>query len=122
MYTYDNPLRISYSFLGAAIDTDLQFGTFIGPAGKTGRIAAVVLGIIAATTGADGDLEIGLAANGTEFLAGAIPNIATDGGWSASEAEIALGADIPADTAVFVGSGGANTAGDADITVVVDWY
>jgi|6_EtaG_2_1085325.scaffolds.fasta_scaffold99072_1 hypothetical protein len=122
MYTYDKPLRITYQFAAAAIDTDALIGTFIGPPGKVGRIVSCTVALTAAVTVAAAGIEIGIAANGTENLSFDVPILAINLGHSATAAEIAAGADIIADAVTYVGADGDANAGDGDITIVVDWY
>ena len=122
MYTYDKPLRVTYSFPAADLNANALIGTFIGPVGLIGRIVDASVALTAAVTGAVSQIEVGIAANGVENLAMDVPVLAILLGHQATKAELAAGADIIADATTYVGCDGGGTLGDGDITITVDWY
>jgi len=127
---YDGADRRVYRFPAAAIDTAGVFGRFIGPRGKVGRVRGIEAVNTAAVTVAASSITVGN--NGAVAPASlSIPVSAINAGTSMTAAEEkAAGAkevagtndvELEADTVVEVESDGGATAGDADITVTVDW-
>jgi hypothetical protein len=120
---YDgNDGQRTYQFMNAAIDTAAIFGRFQGPAGKVGRITGVEWHLVAATTTAATAITFDTAAGLTTPVSVSVPVAAINLGGSATEAELALGDELPADTIVECTSDGGAAAGDADMTITVQWY
>ena len=120
---YDgNDGQRTYQFMAAAIDAGAIFGRFQGPAGKIGRIIGIEYHLVAATTTAATAITFDTAAGFTTPRGMSIPVAAINLGGSATEAELKLGNELPADTIVEATSDGGADAGDADITVTVQWY
>ncbi len=120
---YDgNDGQRTYSFMAAAIDTAAIFGRIQGPAGKIGRLTGVEWHLTAeATTNATDitfDHAVALVALPTVEIAAAAINL----GGSATEVEIAAGAEFRADTIIECTSDGGADAGDADVHVTIQWY
>ncbi len=128
---YDNADRRVYQFLAAAVDTAAIFGRFIGPPGKIGRVRGMEYIVTADVTVLPSLVVCGN--NGATLPAALTVAVAVaDLGGAMTAAQIAAaGADdvagtndveLTADTVVECSSGGEATAGDADITITVDWF
>ncbi len=128
---YDNADRRTYQFLNVAVDTGTILGRLIGPLGKVGRVRGMEFIIINATTDAPTLITCGV--NGATLPAAmTIPIAAGDLGGAMTAVQIdAAGAvevagvndvELTADTVVDITTDQGATAGDADITVVIDWF
>ena len=120
---YDgNDGQRTYQFMSAALDTAAIFGRIQGPAGKIGRLVGVEWHVIAELTTnptvVTFDTAAGLTVLPQTSVAAALINL----GGSATEAELLLGDEFPADTIIECTSNGGAAAGDADVTVTIQWY
>lgn len=129
---YDNADRRRYSFLAQAVDTGGPLlATFVGPAGKTGRVREINTRITTDTTVAVTEITVG----NTSAVAPAQSTIPigvagvfaqmTAAQVAAAGANEVVGTNdviLDADATVEVRTNQGATAGDADIEVVVDWF
>ncbi len=120
---YDgNDGQRTYQFLNAALDTAAIFGRIQGPAGKVGRLTGVEWHITAELTTNPTvltfDHAVALPLLPTVSVAAAATNL----GGSATEAELKAGAEFLADTIIECTSNGGAAAGDADVTITIQWY
>jgi len=123
--------RRVYQFLNAAIDGAAVFGRFTGPDGKIGRVRGIEWMLTNSTTTSATEIIVG--ENGATEPAIVIIPVGSQfdvGAMTAAQVE-AAGADevagvndviLPADTLIEVESDGGADAGDADITITVDWF
>lgn len=122
--TYDEPLVITYQFLGVALDGGaVTIGRFGGPReNMRGRLVGVSLHIVAATTVAAATLTIGTGGDADRYLAGSIPvtaiNLVQNNFTYLTSDTIFIDSDVQ----TIVASDGGATAGDADFYVTVGWY
>ena len=123
--------RRTYQFLNAAVDTGTILGRLRGPAGKVGRVRGMEYIIINDTTTAVSVITCGV--NGATLPAAmTIPVAVADLGGAMTAAQItAAGAievagvndvELTADTVVDITTDQGADAGDADITVTIDWF
>jgi hypothetical protein len=118
--SYSNATTVSYTFPAAAVDTDAVIGYLVGPAGKKGRLVGIMTAVTVAVTVVKSVLTLGVSGALTAYgsadvavgAAGTVNNTFTYGAVTI----------IPADTSIILESGGECTAGDGDVTVVIDWY
>lgn len=117
---YDAPIYGTYRFPAAAVDTDAIIGRIAGPAGKVGRVVSVTSVVTVEVTGAAAVVSVGNADNDGRYATHSVPV----GAAGTITRDFTKGAtdEIPADTAVVVSSNGAATAGDGDVTVIVEWF
>jgi len=120
---YDgNDGQRTYQFMSAALDTGAIFGRLQGPAGKIGRITGVEWHVVAELTTNPTSVTFDTAAGLTTPVDVTVPATAINLGGSATAAELAAGDELPADTIVECTSDGGAAAGDADVTVTIQWY
>ena len=123
--------RRSYQFMSAAVDTGTILGRLIGPLGKVGRVRGMEFVIINATTTAATLITCGV--NGATLPAAmTIPvGIAAVSGAMTAVQVAAAGAvevvgvndvELTADTVIEITTDQGADAGDADITVTIDWF
>ena len=128
---YDNADRRVYQFLNVAVDTGTVLGRFIGPPGKVGRVRGMEFIIINATTVDVAVITCGV--NGATLPAAmTIPIASADVGGAMTAAQIAAAGapevagvndvELTADTVIEVETDQGATAGDADLTITVDWF
>ena len=112
----------TYQFMAAALDTAAIFGRIQGPAGKVGRLIGVEWHVVAELTTnptvVTFDHAVALTGLPTVSVAAAAINL----GGAATEAELKAGAEFLADTIIECTSNGGAAAGDADVTVTIQWY
>ncbi len=123
--SYDNPLRVTYQFLAAAIDAAAIFGRFQGPRGLKGRCVSIHYHVVNTTTDDVTEITLDTAAGLTALtLPICVIPIRTGalGGADTVADDLPGKADLPADTIIEVTSDGGCTAGDADVYVTVDWF
>lgn len=118
--SYSNPTSVGYRFPAAALDTAGVIGRIQAPDGKKGRVVDVSTVTTAATTVAACTVTVGTADDADAYATQTIPVTAINLGVQGSES--VLNHEIPEDTLVLVTAGGEATAGDGDVTVIIDWY
>ena len=121
--SYSDPIYMSYvAPANAAVSTEADIFSFIGPAGKTGRVVACSLVTTTATTAAAAALSIGIK-GGDEDVIGqiAVPITAIDTKIPVSLTQIAALGQLAADTAYWLHGGGEATAGALDICLTIAW-
>lgn len=128
--SYDNPLRVSYSF--AAIDFGTTKTRYIrGPAGKRGRVVDATLSVTtlftAVTTPAH--VEVGPSGTLTAALDWTLTTNAANSTTNASQQSGAfktgVASYLAADTDVlitFLAPTGGSPAGVADAHIVIEWF
>jgi len=130
---YDNALRETYRVKAATVSGAAVVDSFIGPAGKVGRIVNVSHVVTTDVTVAAANITVGnngasnpvthdipvSVAGAAEAIPAADLKGQVDGTDGLAAGEIAL---LAADTLVEVASDGGATAGAADLLVTVDWY
>ena len=123
--------RRTYQFLNAAVDTGTILARLIGPLGKVGRVRGMEFVIINATTTAATLITCGV--NGATLPAAmTIPvGIAFVSGAMSAAQLLAAGAEevagvndvlLTADTVIEITTDQGADAGDADLTIAVDWF
>ncbi len=129
--TFYSKDRRTYQFLSAAVDTGTILARLIGPVGKVGRVRGMEFVIINATTTAATLITCG--ENGATLPAAMTIPVgiaAISGAMSAAQID-AAGApvvagvndvELPADTVIEITTDQGADAGDADITVTIDWF
>jgi len=129
--SYHNAETRTYQFLDAAIDAGAVFGRFGGPAGKTGRVRGIEWMLTNSTTTAVTEIIVGVNGAtepaiviipvGSQFDVGAMTTAQL---LAAGAVEVSGVNDVllTADTLIEVESDGGADAGDADITITVDWF
>jgi len=120
---YDGVLgRRTYRFDALTITAAAVIGRIQGPEGKVGKLVGfeyvLTTGVTVGNAGLDMDTAAGLTAPFT--TAAEIAAINTGG--AATQAELDLADEFPADTVIELSSDAAATAGAADITVTIAWY
>lgn len=122
MITYDQPFRKTYTIPASAIDTAGVKLQIVGPKGLQGRLSDISAVITVDTTVAVTSIEVGTVADADKFGTLSVP-IGVAG--VLANAFVDLTTDdnlIPADTVVEISSDGGATAGDADLSVTIDWF
>lgn len=118
--SYDNPQTCTYRFPAVSVTAAATLGRIIGPAGKTGRVVDVGYVVTTGVTVAASNLIVGSDADTDAYATIAVPISAANAtGNGATKGAIA---EIPADTAVLLGSAGGSTAGAVDAIIVIDWF
>jgi len=122
MATYDNPVRMTYAVLAAAIDTAGTLLVMSGPKGMQGKVESITFVATVATTDAATLLSVGSVGDTDKYATNTVP-VAAIG--VVSNTTTILNSDdnpIPADTAVALASNGGSTAGDGNVYVVISWF
>jgi hypothetical protein len=121
MNTYDQPLVLTYQLDGVALDADAELATFVGPAGKQGRVVSISALVTAAVTGSTSTVSVNTLDD--EVVAGSLTVPVGAADTFANDAT--LGGDdtlIPADTAFTVDVSDSATAGDGNVVVAIAWF
>lgn len=122
MATYDNPVRMTYSILGAAVDSAGVLLTMCGPKGMQGRLVSITFVATVATTVAITKLSVGTVGDTDLYGINNVP-IAAIAAVSNTTSVLTTDANpMPADTAVALATDGGSTAGDGNVYVVIDWF
>lgn len=120
---YDgNNGRRTYTFFAAALDTAAIFGRIQGPAGKVGRLVGMEWHVVAELTTNPSVVTFDHAAALTDLPTVSVAAAAINLGGAATRAELKAGAEFRADTIIECTSDGGAAAGDADVTVTIQWY
>ncbi len=114
--------RRTYQFMNAALDTAAIFGRIQGPAGKVGRLVGVEWHVVAELTTNPTVLTFDHAVALTDLPTVSVAAAAINLGGAATAAELKAGAEFLADTIIECTSNGGAAAGDADVTVTIQWY
>ena len=123
MIAYDNPLRMTYTLPASAVDTIGTKLSVMGPAGKSGRLAAMGAVVTTATTTTVSIISVGITGTLGKFGSLTIPVGAAVVTTANAIVDLTTDANlIPADTPILITSDGGSAAGDADVTVTIDWF
>lgn len=121
MSGYDHPIQMTYRFPAADVASAGVVGRIAGPGGARGRVLAITHVVTTGVTVAASTVSVG--PNGAAAPARSTVAVATANSiGSATKAQLAAAADLPADTVIEVASDGGATAGAADIVVTVGWF
>ena len=119
--SYSNPTTITYRFPAASlVGGAATFGRFVGPNGMKGRLLDIAYVVTTGVTVAASNILVGQAGDTDEYGSISVPVAAANAVGNGMTRGIT--GELPADTVVTVGTGGAATAGAADVLVTVDWY
>jgi hypothetical protein len=119
--SYSNPTTsTTYRFPATSVTAAATTNYIIGPKGKEGRLIDIGYVVTTGVTVAASSIVVGKSGTTNAYGTLAVPISAANSVGNG----MTRGADLvlPADTAVFVGSGGGATAGATDILVTIDWY
>lgn len=114
--------RRTYQFMNAALDTAAIFGRIQGPAGRVGRLVGLEIHAVAALTTNPTIVTFDHAVALTGLPTVTFAALAINLGAAATLAELKAGAEFLADTIIECTSDGGAAAGDADVTVTIQWY
>jgi hypothetical protein len=123
--SYSNPIYKTTIVRAADLSSAAVVDTFIGPAGKTGRVVDVTYLVTTGVTVAPSNIRVG---PNSDPDAGAIVPVPVSSAGASGQGvrdgaspNIDLG-ELSADTEVEISTSGAADAGAADIYVVTVWY
>lgn len=123
MNNYDNPLFVTYAIAAATLSGGAAtLKRFIGPVGRTGHVRTLTYIVTTGVTVAAALVTVDTSGTSGAYGSVTVPIAAANLGGSATKANLAAAADIPADTVISVKTNGAATAGAADITLSVGWF
>jgi hypothetical protein len=123
MNTYDNPIYVTYAVAAGGLSGGAAtLKRFIGPVGRTGHVRALTYIVTTSVTVAAALVTIDTSGTAGAYGSVSIPVSSANAGGSATKANLAAAADIPADTVISIKTNGASTAGAADITLAVGWF
>ena len=123
MITYDQPLRMTYTILAAAIDTlSANLQSVAGPKGLQGRLESIVAVNTAGVTVAASAIEIGDGTTTDLYGSLSVPVSAVNLVANTTVVSTIDGALIPADSRVVISTDGGATAGDANLFVTIAWF
>lgn len=124
MYTYDQPIQVTYKFPAAVLSAAAVIGEIAGPAGRSARalsIAAVVTTTLTGST--DAVVTVDSVGGVTTPPSLTIPGDTADGGIAGSTQGNTEGAsELPGDELLQVSSDGGPSAGAADLYVTLGWF
>lgn len=119
--TYDDPLRVSYQLNAASLATAAELATYVGPAGKQGRVESISALVTTAVTVAPSVVTVNDLANTVVGGSLSVPIGAVDTFANAitGNTDATL---LPADSPFTIDTNGGATAGAANLVVVVAWF
>lgn len=122
MYTYDQPIQISYRFETLTLSSAATIARLSGPAGREGRVLAITGVITTGTTTNPTVVTVDTVAGLTNPPSVSVPVLSADAPFGSTQA-LTEGADaLPADTEIILVTDGGAATGAADVTVTVGWY
>ena len=121
MNTYDQPTLITYQLNAATLSAAAELATFVGPAGKTGRVVSISALVTTGVTVAPSVVTVEDLANTIVAGSLSVPVGAAD---SFANAAVQSTDDtlLPADTAFTIDVDGGATAGAANLVVAIAWF
>lgn len=117
--SYSNPTTVTYRFPAVSVIAGATLGRFVGPNGMVGRLLDVAYVVTTGVTVAASNLIVGSAGDTDAYGTLAVPVAAANSVGNGMTRGVTT--DMPADTAVLVGSAGGATAGAVDALVTVEW-
>ena len=117
--SYSNGFQQTVSLSAATLTSAAVLKRIIGPSGLSGRLVSITSTVTTGVTVAATDIIVGTNADTNAFGTQAVPISAAN----AQVNSFTEGVDntIPADTLIEIGTGGAATAGAADIDIIIEW-
>lgn len=122
MYTYDQPIQISYRFAAVTLSSAATIGRLSGPSGREGRVLAITGIITTGTTVAASLLTIDTVAGLSNPPSVSVPVLSANAPFGSTQAATEGVDKLPADTEIILATDGGSTAGAADVTVTVGWF
>ena len=118
---FDNPITVTYTKAAHAVDgAGTNVLVFRGPPGARGRIRQLSVVITTATTVAASLMRLGITGDLDAFASLTIPVGAALVAAGLGKGDL-NNAFVPADTNILLNDDGNATAGDVDVTCVIDW-
>lgn len=122
MYTYDQPIQISYRFAALTLSAAATIGRLSGPSGRAGRVLAITGVITTTTTTNPTVLTVDTVAGLTNPATVTVPVAAANSVFGSTQANTEGADQLPADTEIILVTDGGAAAGAADVTVTVGWF
>lgn len=122
MYTYDQPIQISYRFAALTLSAAATIGRLSGPSGRSGRVLGITGVVTTGTTVAATLVTVDTVAGLTTPASVSVPVLSANAVFGSTQANTEGADELPADTEIILVTDGGCTAGAADVTVTVGWY
>ncbi len=121
--SYSNAITATYTLKAQALTGGAAtFLKVMGPKGKKGVLVGISAVSTTAVTVAATDVRVGISGTTDKYGTLAVPIAAVGSGYNNPTIEAVDSNVIPPDSQVFIGTGGAATAGAADIAVTINWF